>query len=70
MCLISSENLDMLTLANSANTSVDMLQRFYLAGASVEQNIEELHSMKKSKEKIVIIEEVTLGRWIPSKRGN
>jgi hypothetical protein len=51
MRLISSDNLDMLTLANSANTSIEMLQRFYLPGANVEQNIEKLHSMKKKKSK-------------------
>ena len=46
--LINSENLDMITLAKSANTSVEMLQRFYLKGAEVERNIEKLHSFKKT----------------------
>lgn len=51
MRLIDSENLDLLTLASSANTSVEMLNRFYLRGASVEQNIEKLHSMKGAGKK-------------------
>jgi hypothetical protein len=49
MRLVFSENLDMLTLANSANTSIEILQRFYLSGASVEMNLEKLHSMKNKK---------------------
>jgi hypothetical protein len=47
----NSENFDVFLLATAANTSVEMLERFYLKGFNAEQHIGKLNSMKVKKAK-------------------
>jgi len=47
--LQNSENLDLLTLAKNARTSVEVIQRFYGSHHEAEKNIESIQSMKKRK---------------------
>jgi hypothetical protein len=46
--ILNAEGLDLLTLAKNARTSVEMLERFYLRHFQAEQNVERLHSRKRS----------------------
>jgi hypothetical protein len=47
--LQNSENLDLLTLAKNARTSVEVIQRFYGSHHEAEKNIESIQSMKKKE---------------------
>ena len=54
--LQNSENLDLLTLAKNARTSVEVIQRFYGSHHEAEKNIESIQSMKKLREKVELID--------------
>ena len=54
--LQSSENLELLTLAKNARTSVEVIQRFYGSHHEAEKNIESIQSMKKLREKVELID--------------
>jgi integrase len=44
--LTKGENIDLLTLARNARTSVEMIERFYARHLNAEMNIEKIHSMR------------------------
>jgi hypothetical protein len=48
--LLRSKNINLLTLARNARTSVDMLERFYASQLTAEMNIDQLHDVKTSAE--------------------
>ena len=52
----NSENLDLLTLAKNARTSVEVIQRFYGSHHEAEKNIESIQSMKKLREKVELVD--------------
>jgi integrase len=45
--LIYGGNIDLLTLARNARTSVEMIEKFYASTLSAEMNISLLHSKRK-----------------------
>lgn len=47
--LINGGDIDLLTLARNARTSVGMIDRFYGKHLNAEMNVEKIHSMKSSK---------------------
>lgn len=47
--LLDGDNIDLLTLARNARTSVDMIERFYASQLTGEMNIDSLQSVRKSK---------------------
>lgn len=47
--LLDGDNIDLLTLARNARTSVDMIERFYASELTGEMNIDSLQSVRKSK---------------------
>ena len=49
MRLINGSDVDLLTLARNARTSVDMIERFYARHLDAEMNVEKLHSMKANE---------------------
>jgi hypothetical protein len=46
--LIFGGNIDLLTLARNARTSVEMIEKFYASTLSAEMNIQLLHSKRRS----------------------
>jgi hypothetical protein len=50
--LQNSENLDLLTLAKNARTSVEVIERFYASHHEAEKNIESIQSMKRVRKKL------------------
>jgi len=54
--LQNSENLDLLTLAKNARTSVEVIQRFYGSHHEAEKNIESIQSMRKPRERVALID--------------
>jgi integrase len=46
--LIFGGNIDLLTLARNARTSVEMIEKFYASTLSAEMNISLLHSKRRS----------------------
>ena len=45
--LTKGENIDLLTLARNARTSVEMIERFYARHLNAEMNIDKIHSMRR-----------------------
>ena len=44
--LTKGENIDLLTLARNARTSVEMIERFYARHLNAEMNVEKIQSMR------------------------
>ncbi|HZW13539.1 MAG TPA: hypothetical protein VFF81_10155 [Noviherbaspirillum sp.] len=47
--LLEGDNIDLLTLARNARTSVEMIERFYASQLTGEMNIDSLQSMRRNK---------------------
>jgi hypothetical protein len=47
--LLDGDNIDLLTLARNARTSVEMIERFYASQLTGEMNIDSLHSVRSRK---------------------
>jgi hypothetical protein len=47
--LLNAENLDSLTLARNARTSVEMIDRFYAKPLTGEMNVDLLHSQRRPR---------------------
>jgi hypothetical protein len=47
--LTKGGDIDLLTLARNARTSVDMIERFYARPLQAEMNVDKIQSMRKSK---------------------
>ncbi len=47
--LLNAKNLDTLTLARNARTSVEMIDRFYAKPLTAEMNVDLLHSVRRPR---------------------